>query len=233
MRVVFITGVSRGLGKALAQTYLQEGWEVIGIGRSGSLSHPAAKLLPLDLADAAAVQAFSFPSLEASEIHLIHNAGVIGEIGRVGEAALDDTAPLFQINVLAPIDLTNQFLTTYSSETPKTISFISSGAGRRPIASWSRYCASKAALDMFAQTVAAEQAEIQANTRVFSVAPGVVDTDMQQTIRDTDERDFSAVEQFRGFKSENRLRTPRQVADQFYLDITQGTWMDVLQRIDL
>ncbi len=232
MKTVFITGISRGIGEALAQTYLENGWQVIGIGRNSSIKMDIP-LLKLDLEDPTQLEEFIFPSLESQEIHLIHNAGIIGEIARVGTPLKRDTQALFQVNVIAPLELTQKFLSTYSKELPKMIAFISSGAGRRPIPSWANYCASKAALDLYAQTLSEEQIELQANTRVFSVAPGVVDTNMQDQIRETSQDHFSSLANFRLLKTENKLVSPLDVAQKFYLNVTQNLWQEVIQRIEV
>lgn len=232
MKTVFITGISRGIGEALAQTYLKNGWQVIGIGRNSSIKMDIP-LLKLDLEDPTQLEEFIFPSLESQEIHLIHNAGIIGEIARVGTPLKQDTQALFQVNVIAPLELTQKFLSTYSKELPKMIAFISSGAGRRPIPSWANYCASKAALDLYAQTLSEEQIELQANTRVFSVAPGVVDTNMQDQIRETSQDHFSSLANFRLLKIENKLVSPLEVAQKFYLNVTQNLWQEVIQRIEV
>ena len=63
---------------------------------------------------------------------------------------------------------------------PTRVAHISSGAGRRPLAGWSVYCATKAAVDHHAVTVAAEDHD---GVRIVAIRPGVVDTDMQGDIR--------------------------------------------------
>jgi benzil reductase ((S)-benzoin forming) len=89
---------------------------------------------------------------------------------------------------------------------------ISSGAGRRPISGWSAYCAAKAGLDM-ASRVAALEAETRGQAvEVASLAPGVIDTGMQATVRAASAEDFADVERFRAMKAEGALRPAADVA---------------------
>jgi len=89
---------------------------------------------------------------------------------------------------------------------------ISSGAGRRPISGWSAYCASKAALDMATRVVALEAQSRRRPVEAVSLAPGVVDTDMQGEIRGMEPAQFADVERFRAMKAEGALRTAEDVA---------------------
>ena len=89
---------------------------------------------------------------------------------------------------------------------------ISSGAARRAIAGWSAYCAAKAALEMATRVAALEAATNDATLSICSLAPGVVDTDMQGLIRGISEKDFPDVERFRALKTDNALRDAHDVA---------------------
>jgi benzil reductase ((S)-benzoin forming) len=89
---------------------------------------------------------------------------------------------------------------------------ISSGAAKRAIAGWSAYCAAKAGLEM-ATRVAALDASINDPTlAICSLAPGVVDTQMQAVVRGTTEKEFPDVERFRAMKADGVLRDAHDVA---------------------
>jgi benzil reductase ((S)-benzoin forming) len=120
----------------------------------------------------------------------------------------------YDINLTAPCMLTNQFLGTFSRKKISLVVMnISSGAGKNPIDGWSAYCASKAALDMFSRVVAEELAiSDKKHIRIFSVAPGIVDTAMQDHIRTMNVKKFSRVNQFIGYKSAGELADPDVVA---------------------
>ena len=146
---------------------------------------------------------------------LINNAGVIGDIGFVGNKDNSAIVSTYTINIVSPSILINRFIKKYQlMETEKTILNISSGAARHSIAAWSDYCASKAALDMFSQTIAEEQTFLPEpqRFRVFSVAPGIVDTPMQDQIRDAGKERFPYHETFVDYKAQNLLTSPKEVA---------------------
>lgn len=209
---VIVTGVSRGLGAAIAKAFLEEGHEVIGIGRDTEISHPAFAFMKLDLSKHEAVEAFEFPELHAEAVILINNAGILGEVKRISAMDSDHSGTVMQVNVVAPIQLTAKVARLCGDKIPFTLVNISSGAGKRPIPSWAAYCASKAALDLFSETFYLEEQELGRKTRVYSLAPGVVDTDMQRNIRTSDPADFSSVDSFRNLKENGELSAPGEVA---------------------
>src|SRR5690606_32680096 len=114
-----------------------------------------------------------------------------------------------------------------------TIITISSGAGRRAIPSWANYCASKAAVDLFSETLQEEAEELNIDLKVFSIAPGVVDTDMQQAIRNTTTSSFSQVEKYQKLFANGELLTPEFVAKKIIHAITRRENLDaVILRIN-
>jgi NAD(P)-dependent dehydrogenase (short-subunit alcohol dehydrogenase family) len=91
----------------------------------------------------------------------------------------------------------------------RRIVHISSGAARNPYPGWSIYCATKAALDHHARAVVLDNNRA---LRVSSVAPGVVDTDMQAEIRGTGLEHFPLREKFDDLKRNGQLSTPADAA---------------------
>lgn len=217
MEYYFITGSSRGIGAGLVNAILgRNNVFVFGIARHNTITDTTRfHFVPLDLSDTAAVDRFRFPECEdATKIVLVNNAGVIGEVGPTGELSGEAYKRTYDINLTAPCILTNQFLAAYSAKKiPLVIMNISSGAGKNPIDGWSAYCASKAALDMFSRVVAEELAiSGKKHIRIFSVAPGIVDTAMQDHIRTINVKKFSRVDQFITYKSAGELADPGVVA---------------------
>ena len=109
----------------------------------------------------------------------------------------------------------NNFVKKYQKYSNKrTIINISSGAGRRAVDAWSVYCASKSALDMISETIAKEQSfqSPEHQIKIFSIAPGVIDTHMQDQIRAVSADDFSTVEKFISLKENNELSSPEESA---------------------
>jgi len=218
MDYYFITGTSRGLGKALAEYFLLKGnAHVTGIARSSSIEHANYKHWSLDLANIVETERFlqiAFKTLEkASRIVLINNAGTLGKIDYIGKQNTSDLTQVFNLNIISPVLLTNHFIKKYESENcPKIIINISSGAGHKPYDGWASYCASKSALNLFSETVALEQQLQKKNTHIFAVAPGVVNTEMQTQIRASNPANFSQLERFQTLKKDNLLDNPTEVA---------------------
>ncbi len=228
MEYVILTGASRGLGAAMAEQLLAPQRRLVCIARAPNAPLAArARALgaPLDyrmhdLADAAATErlarelgALLRAASDASRFVLINNAGVIEPIGRVESLAAASLAVALQVNLGSAMLLTAAFLAaTAASGVERRVLNISSGAARHPMAGWSAYCSGKAALDMFTRCIAAEHAGRPNAPRVCALAPGVVETAMQATIRATDPDDFPAVERFRQLAAEGALGAPEAVA---------------------
>lgn len=89
---------------------------------------------------------------------------------------------------------------------------ISSGAGRRAIYGWSAYCAAKAGIDMVSNVAALEAKTAGTGVEIVSLAPGVIDTPMQEAVRSASAEQFVDVERFRQMKAAGELRAPADVA---------------------
>lgn len=216
MKHFFITGVGKGIGKALAEELLKDGESfVTGYGRTNTIEHKNYNFQKLDLLDLDALKNFSFPQLERdTEVHLINNAGVLEEVKYVGDQDPFKIKDTYTVNLLAPHILCNHFISAYKDLTAfKSILNISSGAARYPIDGWSTYCASKAAIDMLTQVLSHEESLKKRGFSFFAVAPGIVDTGMQNQIRSADPGSFSRVKDFIAYKEEDQLLKPAMVAE--------------------
>lgn len=115
---------------------------------------------------------------------LINNAGVIPPLVPLSDSEPADLAQALRVGLEAPMVLTAAFLSsTRSWQAPRRVLNISSGLGRRPMASQSAYCAAKAGLDHFTRCLALDEAGLPNGAKVCSLAPGVIDTDMQVQLR--------------------------------------------------
>lgn len=225
MNYYFISGTSSGIGQALATQLLkQENTHVFGIARRQNLLDENYTPVPLNLAHLDEVNGFKFPELENPEkIVLINNAGQIGDIKPLGKSDNNAIADLFTVNVTAVAIFMNNFMKKYQSlDTKKVILNVSSGAGKNPIEGWATYCGSKAAVDLMSLTSFNEQQREKYPVLVYSVAPGVVDTEMQQSIRNSNEKDFSKHKHFVELKANNELTSPAEVAEK-YIRILSNT----------
>jgi NAD(P)-dependent dehydrogenase (short-subunit alcohol dehydrogenase family) len=200
-----LTGASRGMGLAMAQQLLQAGHSVLCISRKTN-----AELEPLaqnagahltqwsqDLAQgvAASERLGTWLSRQKTgawaSVTLINNAGVIPRIGPMSQADPADLGHALRVGLEAPMQLTAAFLAaTEAWELPRKVLNISSGLGRRAMASQAGYCAAKAGMDQFTRCLALEEALKPMGAKVCALAPGVIDTDMQIQLRGADASAF-------------------------------------------
>ena len=209
---IYITGVSKGLGKEFVDYFLSIGNTVTGIGRSHSFDHPNFNFIHCDLSNVNEVKSVKFDSKE-NEVVLINNAGVIGNIQRVSDQHESDIQEVMTVNTISPMILCQEFLRQTALEKTLTIINISSGAANRPIPSWAAYCSSKIAMDRFSETIYLEEQEKGRNINVFSIAPGVIDTSMQEKIRATNKVDFSSLDNFRSLYENGELTSPNDAVN--------------------
>jgi benzil reductase ((S)-benzoin forming) len=211
---VIITGVSRGLGRALVELFLDKGHEVMGIGRTTDIVHPNYRFTPCDLSNPTEIGQINFT--KSSEILLINNAGIIGQVRRLSDQDAPDCEEVMNVNTLAPMLLAQRLLQQIPASSKVTILNISSGASSRAIPGWASYCASKAALDRFSETLYLEEVEKGRNIRVYSLSPGVIDTPMQEKIRGANPADFSSHATFESLKIQDELQAPHDVAAKIF-----------------
>lgn len=213
-----VTGTTSGLGLAFIKQLVLEGHLVYSVSRKTTNSIEELKLndgfkhLECDLADNnTLIKIFetikgSLKTKALNSITLINNAGTINPIGNVGKTDVDLLSLSIDTNIKAPILLSELFIQfTQELAIEKNILNISSGAGRNPYAGWATYCAAKAGLDLFTKCIGVEQQDEIHSVKVISFAPGVVDTNMQDTIRSAPKETFSSVSRFIDLKENNQL----------------------------
>ncbi|SUY27978.1 Benzil reductase [Burkholderia oklahomensis] len=217
-----VTGHTRGLGAALAVNLLQRDIAVLGLSRSrhpslGAQADDRFVETELDLSEPARVEAWldgdalgDFVA-GASSVLLFNNAGTVEPIGPLDTQDAAAIARAVGLNVATPLMLASAIAKIASETVERRIVHLSSGAARNAYAGWSVYCATKAALDHHARAVAADANRA---LRICSVAPGVVDTGMQATIRATSRDRFPSRERFEQLKSSGALATPDDAARQ-------------------
>ena len=227
--LVILTGASRGLGQAMAAHYLADGAFVLGLarGQSADLAASGAGGLeqwPVDLSDPLPVAERLGAWLADTErraagalprrVRVIHNAALLSDPGDVAEADPADLARSLRIGIEAPVALTAAFLRATASwgASDRRVLFVSSGLGRRAMAGSAAYCAQKAGLDHFARALALEEQARPQGARVASVAPGIIDTDMQKQLRGADPRRFAEQAKFDEFHRSGSLDSPAAAA---------------------
>jgi benzil reductase ((S)-benzoin forming) len=143
---------------------------------------------------------------------LVNNAGIAEPARAIERYDQRELAYNISLNLIAPIALMQAFVAASRDVPERTIINISSGAGRQPRFGWTAYCASKAGLDMASRVVALEAKAKGAPLRVTSLAPGVMDTAMQDAVREKSPEEFPDVERFRNLKARGELSRPEAVA---------------------
>ncbi len=222
-----LTGASRGMGLALAQQLLAAGHDLLCISRKtndtlAEQAHAAGRRCeqwPQDLARAETAAARLETWLQAQDaqqlasVTLVNNAGLIPRIAPLGDIPAADLAEALRVDLEAPMLLTGAFLrATADWACARKILNISSGLGRRAMASQAVYCAAKAGMDHFSRCVQLEESAKANGARIVSLAPGVIDTDMQVHLRNADPSRFPDMGNFVNMKEKGALSTPDEAA---------------------
>lgn len=225
--LVFITGGSSGIGLALRKAVPLENVRVTDISRRGA---EGCEHFPADLADPAAWSGVAdlfesrLDGFAGDRAVFIHSAGTLHPVGIAGEVDSDAYARNVLLNSAAPQVLGHAFLRALrNSDAAGTLVMISSGAAANVYEGWTSYGAGKAAVNQWVRTAGAEQARRGDRCRVLAIAPGVVETAMQEEIRATQANDFPEVARFVAMHEAGELRQPDVVAREIWSLILSDT----------
>ncbi|WP_175986420.1 (S)-benzoin forming benzil reductase [Bacillus sp. Marseille-Q1617] len=228
MDYAIVTGATRGLGEAVAKLFAQKGISLINVSRTdnGGLKKlcdetgVSYEYVQCDLSNPAetekAIKKIGSKVFDdgAGQIYLVQNAGVVTPINPSGQVENADLEKSVNVNLLSPMIVTNEMLrASQSSESQLIMVNVSSGAGSRPVYGWSTYCSTKAGVNMLTETVSLELSKKESRHKVIAFSPGVMDTDMQGTIRSSSEEAFADVENFKRYKEQGMLRDTDTVAE--------------------
>ena len=227
-RLVVLTGASRGLGAAMARRLLSPDCTLLCLSRRSDPSladaardnGSACEQWQVDLAEPAPVGARLGAWLEAFDAErfdsaaLINNAAALTRIGAVESCSGDELAAAVRVGLEAPLVLIAAFLrATAGWRADRRVLNISSGLGRRAMAGQATYCAVKAGIDHLSRALALDQAELPRGARIAALAPGVIDTDMQQQLRGADGPGFPDHNLFVRLKETGQLASPDSAAE--------------------
>ena len=214
-----VTGASRGLGRAMALQLLQPGHTVLGLSRQAPAAPSGLEQWACDLADVVPVAArmaqwlAGFAPAHFATATLINNAALVTEPKPLAETDAASLVAAVRVGLEAPLVLTAAFLrATRDWHGLGRVLHISSGLGRRGMAATGPYCAVKAGLDNLARAQSLEEALRANGAKVVSLAPGVIDTDMQVQLRGADAAAFPDRDAFVQMKSSGRLDSPEAAA---------------------
>jgi NAD(P)-dependent dehydrogenase (short-subunit alcohol dehydrogenase family) len=180
MRNWLITGVSRGLGKALAEAALARGDTVIGTVREGDplIAKGAGVFhrLCLDMRDPKAIQAAASRTFElVNRLDVVVNNAGHGLLGPIESVSDSEMISLFETNVFGPVRLIRAVLPRLRAQRSGHIINVTSIAGRAPNAGSGVYAATKSALECLSKALSQELAPL--GIKVTAIAPGAFRTD--------------------------------------------------------
>lgn len=245
---IVITGASRGLGAGMAGFYLERGHKLGLCSRSPPPPALATSDNPnlyyqsnIDVSDPEAIKDFTNQVLQrfGPKIDLwINNAGILGPIQPIRKYQPQDLEENLQINLMGVFHGTQAYIRHLhqrdnTNTTSAILVNISSGAAVKGYAGWSAYCASKAGVDRLTECALLEEQSELPFFRAYSIAPGIVDTDMQTQIRSTSKENFPMLDKFLDVKEKDVFNTPAYVASKIEsLALLEGPQtLPVVQRL--
>jgi benzil reductase ((S)-benzoin forming) len=227
-----ITGVSAGLGLALAEYLLEQGWSVYGLARrtpqsldSADFHFRAVDLADFERASAATLHLLEFaPRLEL----VVLNAGALGPISDIKDVSIAEMQSVVDVNLWANKAVLDA-LFLHGRQVHQVIA-ISSGASVNPVRGWNAYGVSKAALNMFVQLYALETP----GTHFVSLAPGLVDTAMQERLFwNVDFTKFPGLLRLKEARGTDQMQSPAAAARRIFHSLPKlrtlpsGVYVDI------
>jgi benzil reductase ((S)-benzoin forming) len=229
MQNIFISGISSGIGQALAQHYAQKGHQVYGVSRR-SLSTLNSNIhhLKMDLLQHPTIGKGLDELLNKIDLDLvILNAGVLGRMTSMQEATMNELKNTMEINLWSQKVLLDCLLQNHKV---KNVIGISSGAAINGNLGWSGYSLSKAAFNMLIQLYAKEFPL----THFIALAPGLVDTPMQDYLcGEVDAVKFPSVSRLQAARGTENMPTPSDFAIRFEKELPKILQFDSGSYVDL
>lgn len=223
-QVAVISGAGRGIGRAAAEQLARAGARVVLAARSPDQIREAARGI---VAQGGRAEPFVADVTQWEDVRrlaesvlnahgaphvVVANAGVIDPVGMTWTLDPEAWSRNVAVNLHGAFHMVRAFLPAMIEAGRGVVIFTSSGAATHPVAGWSAYCAAKAAVDLFAKTLAQELHAAESAIRVHILYPGIVDTAMQQRIRETPPERFPRVEDFRAYHVRGVLRPAEEPA---------------------
>jgi benzil reductase ((S)-benzoin forming) len=236
-----VTGSSRGLGAALVEQLLQPEHVVLGIARRDNpalqqravaggfalAQWPLDLNTPLPVAERLRSWLLDIDADTIATATLINNAATVAGGAPLAQVPLPALSNALRVGLEAALLLTAAFLDVTSGWSgQRRVLNISSGLGRRAMAGSVAYCAAKAGIDHFSRALALEQVGAANPARIVSMAPGVIDTDMQEELRSADPSRFPERERFVKLQADGLLASPEACAKALLARLQRGDFGD-------
>jgi benzil reductase ((S)-benzoin forming) len=230
---ILITGTGKGLGSSLALHYLEKGHAVSGISRTRNPNlekYPEFRFLAQDLSKLDELHD-SIPGFieKAGEPDLvILNAGVMSDVKDLRDCSLEEIREVMDINLWANKIIIDLIITAAPSV--KQVAAISSGASVDGKRGWNAYAISKAALNMLIRLYSQEHT----GTHFCSIAPGLVDSDMQKYIFSLpDDPRFPSIKRLKEARAGGQMPSPARAAGLLVMALEEalkeksGSFLDI------
>jgi NAD(P)-dependent dehydrogenase (short-subunit alcohol dehydrogenase family) len=191
-KVVIVTGAGKGIGKALALAFAREGADVVVVSRTFSeVKEVAAQIagmgrraLPLKVDVSRRSDVLKMVNSTVARFRridvLVNNAGVLGPVGLLVENEVDSWVNTIEVNLVGTFFCCREVLPTMMKQRCGKIINLSGGGAASPRPRFSAYASSKTAVVRLTETLAEEVKEF--NIQVNTIAPGAVDTRMQDQV---------------------------------------------------
>ena len=209
-KIIWITGASSGIGKALAIKFANEGWQVAASARRENLlkelneKYSNIHSFPLDVTDSEKCKTISVEILnKLKNIEICVFCAGIHDPQSEKKFSIDTIRQIMETNFFGTINSINSIIDYYKEKKSGQISIVSSVAGYRGLPAAGAYCASKSALSSFAESLYFDMKRF--NVRVSIINPGFIKTPM------TDQNDFKMP----------MIKSPEFAADQIYIGLTK------------
>lgn len=183
-RIILITGVTRGLGRALAERFIEQGHTIIGCGRSPESMHRLQEEHPkphdfsvVDVTHDAAVKTWAARVLQEVGVPhlLLNNSALMNRTAPLWELSAAEFDPIIDVNIKGVVNVLRHFVPAMVDQRRGVIVNFSSGWGRSTSPHVAPYCATKYAIEGLTKALAQELPQGMA---AVPLNPGVIDTDM-------------------------------------------------------
>ena len=215
-KVIWITGASSGIGKALSIKFAEEGWMVAASARREGLLQELTKInqnihsFPLDVTNPEQCKkVFEEIKKKFNNIEISIFGTGIHDPNSEKRFNLEKIREIMEVNYFGTMNSINSVYDYYNDKKSGQISIISSVAGYRGLPAAGAYCASKSALTSFTESLRFEM--MRKNVRVSLVSPGFIKTPM------TDQNDFPMP----------MIKSPEFAAEQIYIGLTKKTGFEI------